>query len=109
MTLDDITETNRLTELIDSIHNGNPPSYYIALREAEVNNLRQVMIRRPNKDPSQPDFYTKNNGGNQLEHMFDENQSKLIRAKINSIRKAALAEEEINDNTDDGSGGHEVL
>jgi hypothetical protein len=67
------------------------------------------MVRRPNKSPSQDTYYTKDSGGNELEQIFDTNQIKLIRAKINSIRGAALEEEEGNDNTDDGPGGHEVL
>jgi hypothetical protein len=78
MTYDDITEINRLTELIDNIRSENPPSYYIALREAEVHNLRRVMVRRPNKSPSQDAFYTKDSGGNELEQIFDTNQIKLI-------------------------------
>jgi hypothetical protein len=91
MTLDDITEINRLTELIDNILRGNPPSYYIVLREDEVHNIRRVMIRRLNNSPSHEAFYTKDTGGNELEQIFGTNQIKLIRAKINSIRGAALA------------------
>ncbi len=65
------------------------------------------MLRRPNKSQSQEAFYTKDTGGNELEGMFDTNQIKLIQAKINSIRSAALAQEE--DITDDGPDGQEVL
>jgi hypothetical protein len=102
MTLDDITEVNRLMELIDNIRNGNPPSYYIALREAEVHNIRRVVMRRPNNTPAQEAFYSRDSAGNELEEIFDTNQTKLIRAKINSIRKAALAGEGYDNNTDDG-------
>jgi hypothetical protein len=104
--LDDITEINRLTDLIDSIRRDNPPSYYIALREIEVRNFRRVMVRRP-RSPSQEAFYSKDAGGNKLERIFDSNQIKLIRARINSIRGAALAQEE--DNISDGPSGHEGL
>ncbi len=44
-----------------------------------------------------------------MEEIFDTNQIKLIRAKINSIRRAALAGEGNDNNTDDGPGGHEGL
>ena len=109
MTLDEVTEINRLTELIHSIRNGNPPSYYIALREAEVHNIRRVILRNPNNTPEQEVFYSRDSAGSELEEIFDTNQIKLIRAKINSIRRAALAGEGNDNNTDDGPGGHEVL
>ena len=109
MTLDEVTEINRLTELIHSIRNGNPPSYYIALREAEVHNIRRVILRNPNNTPEQESFYSRDSAGNELEEIFDMNQIKLIRSKINSIRKAALAGERNDNNTNDGPGGHEVL
>jgi hypothetical protein len=106
MTLDDLTEINRLTELIDNIRSGSPPSYYISLREAEVHNIRRVMLRRPNNTQEQEAFYSRDSAGKELEEIFDINQTKLIRAKINSIRGAALAQEE--NITDDGPGGQEV-
>jgi hypothetical protein len=46
---------------------------------------------------------------NWSKYSFDINQIKLIRAKINSIRGAALAGEVNDNNTDDVPGGHEVL
>jgi hypothetical protein len=109
MTLDDVTEINRLTGLIHDIHSGNPPSYYIALREAEVHNIRRVIMRNPSNTPEQEVFYSRESTGNELGGIFDTNQIKLIQAKINSIRKAALAGEGNNNNTNDGPGGHEVL
>jgi hypothetical protein len=109
MTLDDLTEINRLTELVDNIRGGNPPSYYIALREAEVHNIRRVILRNPNNTPEQESFYSRDSAGKELEGIFDTNQIKLIRSKINSIRKAALAGERNDINTNDGPGGHEVL
>ena len=105
MSLDDVAEINRLTDLVEDIRRGNPPSYYIALRESEVKNIRRVMVRRA-RSPSQEAFYTEDSGGNELESIFDANQIKLIQARINNIRGAALAQEE--NNTDDGPGGQEV-
>ena len=58
------------------------------------------------RSPSQEAFYTEDTGGNELESIFDANQIRLIQARINNIRGAALAQEE--DNTDDGPGGQEV-
>jgi hypothetical protein len=109
MTLDDLTEINRLTELVDNIRRGNPPSYYIALREAEVHNIRRVILRNPKNTQEQEIFYSGDSAGSELEGIFDTNQIKLIRSKINSIRRAALAGERNDNNTDDGPGGHEVL
>ncbi len=109
MTLDDVTEINRLTELMDNIRSGNTSSYYLALREVEVHNIRRVILRRPNNTPAQEAFYSRDSAGNELEEIFDTNQIKLIRAKINSIRKVTLAGEVSDNNTDDGPGGHEVL
>jgi hypothetical protein len=63
------------------------------------------MSRRA-RSPSQEAFYTEDSGGNELESIFDANQIKLIQARINNIRGAALAQEE--DNTVDGPGGQEV-
>ena len=105
MALDDVAEINRLTDLVEDIRRGNPPSYYIALRESEVKNIRRVMVRRA-RSPSQEAFYTEDSGGNELESIFDANQIKLIQARINNIRGAALAQEEHN--TNDGPGGQEV-
>ena len=109
MTLDEVTEINRLTGLIHNIRSENTPRYYIALREAEVHNIRRVILRNPNNTPEQEVFYSRESTGNELGGIFDTNQVKLIRAKINSIRKAALAGEGNDNNTDDGPGGHEVL
>jgi hypothetical protein len=105
MSLDDVAEINRLNELVENIRCGNPPSYYIALRESEVKNIRRVMVRGA-RSPSQEAFYTEDTGGNELESIFDANQIRLIQARINNIRGAALAQEE--DNSDDGPGGQEV-
>ncbi len=105
MSLDDVTEINRLIDLVESIRRGNPPSYYFALRESEVKNIRRVMVRAA-RSPSQETFYSEDTGGNELESIFDANQIKLIQARINNIRGAELAQEE--DNTDNGPGGQEV-
>jgi hypothetical protein len=67
------------------------------------------MVRRSNNTQAQEAFYTRDTVDNELEEVFDTNQIKLIRAKINSIRGAALAGEVNNNNTGDGPGGHEVL
>ncbi len=109
MTLDEVTEINRLAELIHNIRSGNPPNYYIALREAEVHNIRRVILRNPNNTPEQEVFYSRDSASNELGEIFDTNQVKLIRAKINSIRRAALEGERNDNNTNDGPGGHEVL
>jgi hypothetical protein len=105
MSLDDISEINRLTDLVESIRRGNPPSYYIALRESEVRNICRVMVRRP-RSPTREAFYSEDTGGNELESIFDTNQIRLIQARINNIRGAALEQEE--ENTDNGPGGQEV-
>jgi flagellar biosynthesis/type III secretory pathway chaperone len=106
MTLDDLAEINRLTELIGNIRSGNPPSYFISLREAEVHNIRRVILQRLNNTQEQEAFYSRDSAGKELEEIFDTNQIKLIQAKINSIRGAALEQEE--NITDDGPSGQEV-
>jgi hypothetical protein len=106
MTLDDLAEINRLTELIGNIRSGNPPSYFISLREAEVHNIRRVILQRSNNTQEQEAFYSRDSAGKELEEIFDTNQIKLIQAKINSIRGAALEQEE--NITDDGPSGQEV-
>ncbi len=82
MTLDEVTEINRLTELIHNIRSGNPPSYYIALREAEVHNIRRVILRNPNNTPEQEVFYARDSAGNELGEIFDANQIKCKNADL---------------------------
>jgi hypothetical protein len=90
MTLDDIAKINHLTELVESIRRGNPRSYYLALREDEIHNLRRVMQRPLNKLSSyksssstpQGSFFARDSsarkGSKEVEEIFDTNQIKLI-------------------------------
>ncbi len=88
MTLDDVAEINRLTELISNIRRGNPPSYYLALREDEIHNVRRVLTRRNSRSSStnsQDSFFSIGSDtekeAKELEEIFDTNQINLIQAK----------------------------
>ncbi len=105
MSLDDVAEINRLTDLITAI--SSQPS---SLREDEVHNIRGIMSRTKKSSfggASMGKTSETEQGHRALEQVYDDNQIRQIQAKINSIRGAALAQDE--DITDDGPGDQEVL
>ena len=115
LSLDEISEVERLAELTQSIRAGNPPGYYAAMRDAEVRGAglyfsTAVKNRLSNRKPYQGLTHTWAGGihftdfsAETLGFEYDAHQINLISARI--YRITATAVEEDNGNISDGPGG----
>ena len=115
LSLDEISEVERLAELTKSIRAGNPPGYYAAMRDAEVRGASlyfsaAVKNRLGNRKPYQGLTHTWAEGihftdfsAETLGSEYDAHQINLISARI--YRITATAVEKDDGNISDGPGG----
>jgi hypothetical protein len=114
LSLDEITEVERLAELINSIKAGNPPGYYSAMKEKEVEavNLLYTTMKKEEGRNYKPgngqipswasvtylDFSTEI-----LESAYDSHQIEKIKVRIVRIKNTAV--ESDDEHFSDGPGG----
>jgi hypothetical protein len=102
--LDEIDEVERLAELINLIRAGNPPGYYLAMKEKEVKavNLLYTSMRnergrshKPGQIPTWASLVTYLNFSTELlESAYDEHQIEKIKVRIVRIKNTAVESDE---------------
>ncbi len=105
LSLEEIDEVARLTELVELIKKGKPPKYYATMRD------RDIMWARSNRAQSQesPAWLEGNSisgyGYTQIATMYDAYQTLLIQSRVTRITNTAA--DEADETSSDGPGGQE--
>jgi hypothetical protein len=115
LSLDEIAEVQRLAELIDSVKAGNPPGYYLAMKEKEVKavNLLYTKMRneggrgykpRTGQIPPWAALVTYLNFSTEiLESAYDAHQIEKVKVRIFRITNTAV--ESDDEQFSDGPSG----
>ncbi len=105
LSLEEIEEVQRLTELVDLIKRGKPPKFYTSMRDQDIMRARSTRAQSLEPPPWLQGNSISGNNYTQLANMYDAYQTILIQSRATEITNSAA--DEADENLSDGPGGQE--
>jgi hypothetical protein len=105
LSLEEIEEVQRLTELVDFIKRGKPPKYYASMRDKDIIRARSTRAQSLEPPPWLQGNSISGSSYTQLANMYDAYQIILIQSRATEITNSAA--DVADDNSSDGPGGQE--
>jgi hypothetical protein len=105
LSLEEIEEVQRLTELVDLIKRGKPPKYYTSMRDKDIIRARSTRAQSREPPPWLQGNSISGSSYTQLANMYDAYQTILIQSRATEITNSAA--DEADENLSDGPGGQD--
>jgi FtsZ-binding cell division protein ZapB len=105
LSLEEIEEVSRLTELVDLIKRGKAPKYYTSMRDQDIMRARSTRAQSLEPPPWLQGNSISGNSYTQLANMYDAYQTILIQSRATEITNSAA--DEADENLSDGPGGQD--
>ncbi len=105
LSLGEIEEVQRLTELVDHIKRGKPPKYYASMRDQDIMRARSTRAQSLEPPPWLQGNSISGSNYTQLANMYDAYQTILIQSRATEITNSAA--DVADDNSSDGPGGQD--
>ena len=92
LSLGEIEEVSRLTELVDLIRRGKPPKYYTSMRDKDIMRARSTRAQSLEPPPWLQGNSISGSSYTQIANMYDAYQTILIQSQATEITNSAADE-----------------
>ncbi len=103
LSLEEIEEVSRLTDLVHLIKRGKPPKYYTSMRDKDIMRARSTRAQSLEPPPWLQGNSISGSSYTQIANMYDAYQTILIQSRATEITNSAA--DEADENSSDGPGG----